>query len=105
MYMGPNDSNIHRGDREDTGDNDARPDEIRSGPAQSTVDPTAFGGTSSIRQHYSETSDVEQEIADGGDMEVMGPSDRRLGLTNVGNIPPDDWAADTGETHTAEGEP
>ena len=105
MYMGPNDRNNYRGEREDRGDNQARPDEIGSGSAQSTVDPTAFGGTSFIRQRSSETSDVEQEITDNGDMEVMEPSDGRLGLTNVGNIPPDDWAADTGETHTAEGEP
>ncbi len=45
-YLGPNDSSINRGGREDTGDNEARPDEMGSGPAQPTADPTSFGGTS-----------------------------------------------------------
>jgi hypothetical protein len=103
--MGPNDSSIQRGDSAETGDNEARPDEIGSGPAQSTVDPTSFGGTTSFRHSSTARFDVEQERADSDGIEVMEATDGRLGLTNVGNVPPDDWAADSGETHTSEGEP
>jgi hypothetical protein len=101
---GPNDSSIHRGDREDTGDNEARPDEIGSGPAQPTVDPTSFGGTSSIRHPSSARFSVEEELHDYDGIEVMEPGDGRLGLTNVNDVPADDWAADTGETKVPEGE-
>ena len=33
---------------------------------------------------------------------VMDEEDPDLGLTNIGEIGPDDWAADTGPTHTGE---
>lgn len=98
-----NDSPLHRGDRLDTGDEEARPDELGSGPATPTVDPTAFGGTSSIKHATSEHFDIDQETRDSDGFEVMEPSDGRLGLTGFGDTPPDDWAADTGETRTAEG--
>lgn len=100
LHLGPNDSPIHRGDREDTGDDEARPDELGSGPAQPTVDPTAFGGTSSIRHPSGGRSSIEDELRDYDGIEVMEPTDGRLGLTNVNDVPPDDWAADTGETKT-----
>lgn len=98
ISCGPNDSPIHRGDREETGDEEARPDELGSGFAQPTVDPTAFGGTSSIRHPTSGHASIEDELRDYDGMEVMEPSDGRLGLTNVNDVPADDWAADTGET-------
>jgi hypothetical protein len=94
---------LHRGSGEETGDNEARPDELGSGDAQPTVDATAFGGTSSIRHATSDHFDIEREEVDNDGFEVMLPTDGRLGLTGVGNTPPDDWAADTGETRTAEG--
>ncbi len=75
-----------------------------SGPAEPTVDPTSFGGTTSIRHNETDSFDVERERADYEGLEVMEANDGRLGLTNVGNVPADDWAADTGETHTPEGE-
>ena len=103
--FGPNDSAIHRGDREDTGDNEARPDELGSGPAQPTVDPTSFGGTTSIRHPTSGRSSIEEELRDTDGIEVMEPTDGRLGLTNVNDVPPDDWAADTGGTKTPDVEP
>lgn len=102
--FGPNDSGIQRGDREDTGDNEARPDELGSGPALPTVDPTSFGATTSIRHPTSARFDVEEERLDNDGIEVVEPTDGRLGLTNIGDVPPDDWAADTGETKTPEGE-
>jgi len=105
IRFGPNDSPIHRGDREETGDEEARPDELGSGPAQPTVDPTAFGGTSSIRHPTSGRSSIEEELKDYDGMEVMEPGDGRLGLTNFNDVPADDWAADTGETKTPDVEP
>lgn len=103
--MGPNDSSIQRGDRADTGDNEARPDEMGSGPAQPTADPTSFGGTSSIRHSETDHFDVGRELADYDGIEVMEADDGRLGLTGTDRVAADDWAADTGETHTAEAEP
>ena len=103
--MAPHNSDMRPGDCQDTDDNEARPDEMGSGPAHATGDPTSLGGAESLRHPSASRFDVEQERADAGDMETMEPTDGRLGLTNVGNVPPDDSAADTGETHTAEGEP
>jgi hypothetical protein len=37
-----------------------------------------------------------------GDLEVMEAEDPRLGLTNVGRVGPDDWAADTGPDRDAD---
>jgi hypothetical protein len=105
LSTGPDDGGIHRGDREDTGDNEARPDEMGSGFAQPTVDPTSFGGTTSIRHPTSDRFDIESELGDDDGFEVMEPTDGRLGLTNVGDTPADDWAADTGPTRTPESEP
>ncbi len=36
------------------------------------------------------------------DLTVMDADDPDLGLTDIGDVPPDDWAAATGPTHTAE---
>ena len=103
--MGPNDSSLHRGAGAETGDEEARPDELGSGPAQSTGDPTSFGANTSIRHSETTSFDVEQEREDYDGFEVMQANDGRLGLTNTDTVPADDWAADTGETHTAESEP
>ena len=103
--MAADDSKIKRGDRTDTGDNEARPDEMGSGPAQPTVDPTSFGAARSIRHSETDSFDLESERSDLDGIEVMEATDGRLGLTGVGKTPPDDWAADTGETHTPESEP
>ena len=100
VWLGPNDSSIQRGDREDTGDNEAAPDEMGSGPAKPTADPSSLGGTSSIRQPSSSGFDLEEELQDTDGFESMEPTDGRLGLTNIGDVPADDWAADTGETKT-----
>jgi hypothetical protein len=105
LQMGPNDSLIHRGDRSETGDEEAQPDELGSGYAQPTVDPTSLGGTSSISHPESDRFDPKDELLDEDGMETMLPTDGRLGLTNVGKKPADDWAADTGPTRSNEGEP
>ena len=103
IFLGPNDSPLHRGSGEETGDNEAQPDDLESGDAQATVDPTSFGGTSSIRHPTSEHIDIDEEGRDNDGFEIVLPTDGRLGLTNVGDKPPDDWVADTGETRTPEG--
>jgi hypothetical protein len=103
IYLGPNDSPLHRGSGEETGDNEAQPDGLGAGYAEPTVDPTSFGGTSSIRHPSRQHFDIEQEGRDNDGFEVMLPTDGRLGLTNIGDKPADDWAADTGETRTPEG--
>jgi hypothetical protein len=91
---------LKRGDREDTGGNEARPDELGSGRAMPTVDPTSLGGTSSIRHPSTDRTDLESDLREDDGMEVLEPTNRALGLTNVGDIPPEDWAADTGGTKT-----
>lgn len=101
---GPNDSAIHRGDREDFGDNEARPDEMGSGPAHPTTDPTSFGGTSSIRHRTTTGFDIDEELRDNDGIEVMEATDGRLGLTDIGDVPPDDWAADTGPAKNPDAE-
>ena len=100
--LGPNDGGIKRGDREDTGDNAARPDEMGTGPAHPTVDPTGFGGASSIRHPETDQFDPEEELRDQDGLEIMEATDGRLGLTDIGNKPADDWAADTGPTRSPE---
>lgn len=102
VWAGPNDSSINRGDREDTGDNEAGPDELGSGPAEATVDSTSLGGTSSISQPSGGRFDVEQEREDYDGLEVMEANDGRLGLTGIDGSEAEDWAADTGETRSGE---
>lgn len=104
LQLGPNDSSINRGDRAETGDNEARPDEMGSGPAQPTADLTSFGGGTSIRHPSGDSSSLEQEVREDDSFEIVDATDGRLGLTNIGNTPADDWAADTGSTANPESE-
>ncbi len=104
LELGPNDGGVHRGDREDTGDNEARPTEKGSGDAHKTIDDTAFGGESSISHPSSNRFDLEEEREDFDGIEIMQADDGRLGLTNFGDVPADDWAADTGDTAVPDGE-
>ncbi len=102
--LGPNDGGIQRGDREDSGDNEARPTEKGSGDAHKTVDDTAFGGESSIRHPESNHFDLESERDDLDGLEIMQADDGRLGLTNTDTVPADDWAADSGSTANPDAE-
>ena len=63
-----------------------------------TVDESAIGGTSSISHRESAEFDVKAEREGTDGIEVVTPDDGRIGLTNQGDTPADDWAADTGET-------
>lgn len=66
-----------------------------------TVDSTAFGAETSISHPTSEeTFDADAELHDNDGFEVEQADDGRLGLTDTDRVPPDDWAADTGETKT-----
>lgn len=104
FIFGPNDGGVQRGDRDETGDNEARPTERGSGDAHRTVDDTAFGGTTSISHPTSNHFDLESEREDLDGIEIMQPDDGRLGLTNTGKVPADDWAADTGPTANPDAE-
>ena len=74
QWCGPNDGGIKRGDRAVTGDEAARPNQ---NPDE--IDPDAV------------TDDID-------DLTIRSSDDGSLGLTNIGNKPPEDWAADTGPT-------
>ena len=87
-----------------SGDNEARPDEIGSGPAHPTADATSLGAARSIRQASSDRFDIDAELRDIDGLEVVEATDGRLGLTNIGDVGPHDWAADTGDTKTPESE-
>jgi hypothetical protein len=122
MSLGPNDGGIKRGDREDTGDNEAAPTEgagrggsgVRAedgGPSGvSTADPSSMGGDVPI--DYSGDDEVAEAVNETGstdsggidDLTIMNEDDPNLGLTDIGEIGPDDWAADTGPTATPEAE-
>jgi hypothetical protein len=111
MWCGPNDGGIRRGDRADTGDEQARPTE-GVGPEGSgvvgdeddwTAHPTA--NPSALAGGPTKSSEGIAEIGGDGDLEdlnVVDASDPSLGLTDVGENPPDDWAANTGPTRTGE---
>jgi len=73
-----------------------------SGPAQSTFDPTSFGDTTSTRHPSSDSSGMEQEVLEDDSFEIVDATDGRLGLTNIGDKPAEDWAADTGPSMTPE---
>lgn len=99
MLFGPNDSMIKRGDREETGDNTAQP----TGGAE-TVEDTEGGPDvpTDATAEYVSPFDVEDygstQTEDGNldDLTIMDADDPTLGITNIGDKPAEDWAADTG---------
>jgi hypothetical protein len=99
-YTSRNLGGIKRGDSEETGDLEAQPTETadRAGSgagATVTGDPSALGV--SRGQTPLKTGDTELD-----ELTVKDATDPDLGLTDVGETGPDDWAADTGETRTGE---
>ena len=89
MILGPNDGGIKRGDRTETGDEEARPNTLNDGELPIPEDDAI--GT------YEENPDP-----DSNDMETVTPYNPRSGVTNIGGRPADDWAADTGPSQTPE---
>jgi hypothetical protein len=100
---------IKRGDRTDTGDNEARgSDSVDSAGSDGPVDKASLAGGPPLG--HDRALGPEQMEQTAGDAEideltVLEASDPDLGLTNVEGHPAEDWAADTGPTRTAEGEP
>lgn len=80
LWCGPNDGGIKRGDSAETGDEEAGP----TAGAEPEDDTESLGDT------------------DLDDLTVLNADDPSLGLTDIGGVPADDWAADTGPTHSAE---
>jgi hypothetical protein len=80
---------------------------VPGGDGGATGHPT--GSTDSLGADDTVVADSgDLELSDDTDLEdltVLDASDPTLGLTNYGDIPPDDWAADTGPTHSAEEDP
>jgi hypothetical protein len=112
-----NTGGIKRGDRADTGDNEARPTEgvgrggsgVRAGDdgpeGVPTANPSSIGAPDAPIDYLGEEEVVEVvdetgNTGDGGisDLTVLPASDPSLGLTDIGEVPPEDWAADTGPT-------
>lgn len=101
-YTSSNLGGIKRGDSAETGDleADVTPNADRGGSANGamvTGDASALG-----------ISRGRTPLSPGGndldDLTVMDADDPALGLTNIGDVPPDDWAADTGPTVSGESE-
>jgi hypothetical protein len=102
---------IKRGDRADTGDEQARPNDgvdqggsgVEGGGSNDvghpTADASALGGTRTIDTDPSGRLSGDDDLTE---LDVRGGSDPSLGLTNVGGQAPEDWAADTGPTRTGE---
>jgi hypothetical protein len=115
-----NDGGIKRGDRADTGDLEARPTDgvseagsgVQGGGSavgHPTDNPSALGDLRTIGEGVpSGTPEAgegtDENTGDIGDLTILDASDPSLGLTNIGDIPADDWAADTGPTHSEEEE-
>jgi hypothetical protein len=99
-YTSANTGGIKRGDSEETGDLEARPTETadRAGSgagAGVTGDPSALGvGRGPVTLKPGDTELDELTVKDATDPE--------LGLTDIGEVGPDDWAADTGPTRSEE---
>lgn len=112
MWCGPNDGGIKRGDSAETGDLEARPTDgvTREGSGTGTADASSLGadaGLSSGASYITEDmiENPDEELTSGAnidDLTVYDAEDGTLGLTNIGNKPPEDWAADTGPTRTGE---
>ena len=77
---GANDGGVKRGDRAETGDEEARP--------TAGAEPEDEGA--SLGQ-----SDLD-------DLAILDADDPSLGLTDIAGVPPEDWAANTGPTRSAE---
>lgn len=100
---------IKRGDRADTGDLEAREaDDVSeagsgvqgggSATGNPTADPSALGDAANIGE--GRASGLLED--DEADLTIVDATDPSLGLTNVGDVPADDWAADTGPTRSGE---
>ena len=98
-YTSANLGGIKRGDSEETGDLEARPTE-KSDRAGSGAGPNVTGDPSALG---ASRGPLDLEPDEGLDeLTVKDASVPSLELTNIGEVPPEDWAADTGPTRTNE---
>ncbi len=100
---------IKRGDSDETGDLEAQPTETadRGGSGASGGNGGASGNvTGDASAGGFETKGETPLKGDGGldDLTVKDASDPDLGLTGIGSVPADDWAADTGPSKSTEAE-
>ncbi|HVW83204.1 MAG TPA: hypothetical protein VHB50_00920 [Bryobacteraceae bacterium] len=106
-YTSANVGGIKRGDSAETGDLEAKPTETadRAGSGahgggggaegEVTADASALGtrrGETPLRPDGNELDELT----------VKDAHDPSLGLTDIDNVPPEDWAADTGPTRSEE---
>ena len=103
---GPNDGGIKRGDSGRTGDEQAGHQNVVSvhGSGVPGGDGGATGNVTAVPDSLAEP--VSGSWVDSGDaleqagelegFEIADAEDPMLGLTGIGNRPPEDWAADTG---------
>lgn len=97
FYADANDGGIKRGDRGDVDDTEARP-AVKDPAAQNKNERDP--GPPGVDDETDPDSIARDPDASG--TEILDAEDRSLGLTDVGPVPPDDWAADTGETRIGE---
>ena len=110
MDLSRNRGGIRRGDRADTGDLEARPTDgvgpdgsgVVAGSGGSTGIPTAAADALGGEDEFTSTGVAQMGDDALEDLTVLDAGDPELGLTDVGDIPADDWAADTGPTRTGE---
>jgi hypothetical protein len=112
LYCGTDDGGIKRGDRADTGDEEAGHEEgvgrggsgVPGGDGGATGHVT--GATDSLAESTSGVTTSSSDAVRGDDtlddLYITDASDPSLGLTNVPENPPSDWAANTGPTRTPE---
>ena len=97
----------------DLGDNEAAPTEgVGTGGSghpnapSETGDSSSLGADSRVGRGGAGAGGTEAELIHGDDalddLAVTDRTDPNLGLTNIGLIGPDDWAADIGPSRTAE---
>jgi len=48
---------------------------------------------------------ADETTEDIDDLSIVDATDASLGLTNIGDVPADDWASDTGPTQSDEAAP
>ncbi len=101
---------VRGGDREETGDLEARRTD-GTGPGGSGVPGGQGGSTGHVTGRPDALaagpgSDLGtaalDDTGDIADLTIHDASDADLGLTDIGDIPPEDWAANTGPTRTGE---
>lgn len=74
-----------------------------SSPGAYTVDPSSLGGGSTLGPASGDLAGASVRGDSSIDeLTVADASDPTLGLTNIGTVPPEDWAANTGPTVTGE---